>query len=78
MNAGDASTLRQVSLAAILGLDARVLLTTDDPAAHVVYDSIIQTTAKWWDTRTTNIARETAYEIVKAFAEVFGRKKASG
>lgn len=52
MSAGDADTLRQVSLAALLGLDARLLLDTDDPATHVVYRRIIE------DARVLSIHRD--------------------
>lgn len=69
MKAGDASTLRQVSLAALLGIDARVLLTTDDPAVHLVYDRIVSQAQEWADVRSTNQAREHAYEVIHSLAE---------
>jgi len=37
-----------VSLAALLGIDARTLLTTDDAATHVVYDRVIDQAREWW------------------------------
>lgn len=42
MTAGDATTLRQVSLAANLGIDATVLLATDDVATRLVYDRVVE------------------------------------
>lgn len=75
MNAGDASTLRQVSLAALLGLDARVLLRTDDTATHVVYDKVIEQTRDWYVKRTTIQQQNQAYYIVDQMAVLFGRKR---
>lgn len=75
MRAGDATTLRQVSLAALLGLDARLLLTTDDPATHVVYRRAIEQARVWWIERNRIENRNVAVAVVNAIGEAFGRKK---
>jgi hypothetical protein len=74
MTARDASTLRHVSLAALLGIDARVLLTTDDPAVHLVYDKLVEHGIKFSDVRGTNEAREHAYEHIRTLAEAWKPK----
>jgi hypothetical protein len=75
MTAGDASTLRQVSLAALIGLDARVLLSTDDPAVHTVYDRIIEQGREWWLQRAEIYRHNQAVAIVNMLVESFGKKK---
>jgi hypothetical protein len=75
MNAGDASTLRQVSLAALVGLDARPLLGTDEPAIHVVYDKLIEQGIKLWLHRNEVHQHNQAVAIVAQLAQTFGRKK---
>lgn len=75
MNAGDASTLRQVSLAALLGIDARLLLSTDDAATHVVYDKVIEQAREWWLYRAQMQRRNLAVEVVNVIGEAFGKKR---
>lgn len=75
MSAGDASTLRQVSLAAVIGLDARALLATDDPAMHEVYDRLIeQTRRRYIDTRALE-ARNQAAHVINGLLETFFKKR---
>lgn len=76
MTAGDASTLRQVSLAALLGLDARALLATDDAATHIVYDKVIEQ-ARVWRVEANAIGQHnTAVAIVNLLGEALGGRKA--
>lgn len=75
MSAGDASTLRQVSLAALLGLDARLLLTTDDPATHVVYDRLIDQSYEWWMRRAEVWRENQAALVVEYLGVALGRKR---
>lgn len=69
MSAVDATTLRQVSTAALIGLDARVLLTTDEPAVHAVYDRVIDTARLWWIARAEQSIKNQAIAIVNEFNE---------
>lgn len=75
MSAGDASTLRQVSLAALIGLDARPLLSTDDAAMHVAYDKVIDQSVKWWLHRAEVHRHNQAVAIVNMLSGAFTRKK---
>ena len=76
MTARDASTLRQVSLAALLGIDARPLLATDDPATHVVYDKIIEQSRLWNIERSHMEARNVAVSVVNELNEALsGRRR---
>lgn len=76
MSAGDATTLRQVSLAALLGLDARVLLTTDEPATHAVYRRVIEQARMMSIERAAGHARQQAVATIGLLAEALGGKKA--
>jgi hypothetical protein len=76
MTAGDTSTLRQVSLAALLGIDARLLLATDDAATHVVYDKIIEQARLWNVERSHTEARNIAVAVISELNEALsGRRK---
>jgi hypothetical protein len=74
MSAVDADTLRQVSTAALIGLDARALLTTDEPAVHVVYGKVIDQAVDWWRQREQHLRRNRAVEIVNAFSDALKKK----
>lgn len=74
MNAGDTFTLRQVSLAAALGFDARELLATDDAATHIVYDKLIADMASLYRQRTSSEQHNTAIAIVSVLAEAWSGK----
>lgn len=76
MSAGDTSTLRQVSLAALLGYDARVLLATDDAATHVVHRRVIEQARAWWVERSLMDAKNHAIETGNELIRLFGKKKA--
>jgi len=63
-----------VSLAALLGIDARTLLTTDDAATHVVYDRVIDQAREWWLYRADLQRHNLAVDIVNTLGEAFGKK----
>jgi hypothetical protein len=69
MSARDANTMRQVSLAALLGLDARPLLTTDDPVTHVVYAKLIRQAREWYVERAQSEQRSLAVLVINTLGE---------
>jgi hypothetical protein len=75
MTAGDTSTLRQVSLAALLGIDAHVLLTTDDAATHAAYDRIIEQSREWSIARSNAEARNIAVSVINELNEALGGRR---
>jgi hypothetical protein len=76
MTARDTSTLRQVSLAALLGIDAHVLLATDDAATHAVYDKIIEQARTWSIDRQHIEARNIAVAVINELNEALaGRRR---
>lgn len=78
MSARDATTLRQVSLAALLGIDARPLLASDDAATRIAYDRVIEQAREWAVARSLQDAKNHAIETGNMLAEFFGGKKRSG
>jgi hypothetical protein len=65
-----------VSLAALIGIDARILLTTDDIATHVVYDKVIEQTREWAIKRTDQLQHNQAVLIINQLGIALGRKRA--
>jgi hypothetical protein len=76
MSARDTFTLRQVSLAALLGIDAHALLATDDPATHAVYDKVIEQARLWSMERSQVEARNIAISVISELNEALsGRRR---
>lgn len=58
-----------MSLAALVGLDARALLTTDDPITHALYDRMIEQSVDWWIERARTQARVHAVAMWNVLGE---------
>jgi hypothetical protein len=69
MSAGDTNTLKLVSLAALLGLDASVLLTSDDDVTHAVWRKVIEQSQEWWPVQANSMAQRIADRVIATLAE---------